>query len=92
MDRLIEAAGRGVRVRVAGLPSRAAERLEPAGDAVEQVERPWDPTSVPLSTVLIVDGERSLVTLDRADPFALWSADEPNTLLVLLRAVLGLPE
>lgn len=90
VDHLGAAADRGVAVSVAGASSSVEARLDDAADgAIDYDERPWDPETIPVSTVLIVDDKRSLLTLETADSLALWSAEEPNNLLVFVRALLG---
>ena len=89
---LVGAADRGVAVSVAGVSQSVEQRLEATTGSIDCDERPWDPETIPVSTVLIVDDERSLLTLETADSLALWSAEEPNNLLVFVRALLGVDQ
>lgn len=91
-DALVEAAQRGLSVSVARVDQSVHDRLDSLGLTVDRRERPWDSDTLPISTVLIVDDERALVTFETDETLAFWSVGEPNNLLVLLSALLGIQE
>jgi len=88
-DSLVDAADRSVSITAAGIPSQIEDDLAVVTDTVDHEQRPWDPSTLPVSTVVIADDENSLLTLDADGPLAFWSTDEPNNVLVLVEALLG---
>ncbi|MBO4249502.1 TrmB family transcriptional regulator [Halomicrobium sp. IBSBa] len=85
-DALVTAAKRGVEVRAIGV----ADRFDESPVTVVDDDRPWNPAVLPLSTVLLADGEDAVVTFQSEESLAFWSRGESNNLLVLLRALLGI--
>jgi sugar-specific transcriptional regulator TrmB len=92
VDSLVAATERGVSVQVAGVPAPVDDRLQSTRSDVERQERPWELSRLPIATLVVADGRHSLLAVDTDEPLAFWSADEPNGLLSLVRALLEVPQ
>jgi len=92
VDSLVTAAERDVSTQVAGVPAPVDDRLQSTGGDIERQERPWEPSRLPIATVVVADGHHSLLALDIDEPLAFWSVDEPNSLLLLVRTLLDVPQ
>lgn len=90
---LTTSSDRGVSVTVAGLTPAEREQLHSQAPGIELVETVWEDSAV--GRVLLVDGERALITVrgtdtDRQPDSAIWGTGTANTLVVLLQAVFPL--
>jgi len=92
VEQLAAAADRGVSVRLGGL---SADRLEELTDKIPTLDRLSTNGESPVSRLLVVDGSKTLVSLQRGNPTpddeqAIWSTGEPNSLRLLLSSIIGL--
>ncbi len=94
-DALSEASDRGASIRL-GEMSRAAEhRLERRVPGADPFESLWDWSDTPAGRLLMVDREKTLVSVfvdgdhppEPRDETAIWGAGPSNSLVVVLRAL-----
>ncbi len=94
ISELRAAADRGVTIRLAGLSPRVQERIEAAVPEAETFESLWDWAETPAGRLLMVDRDRTLVSVlvddtatDTRSETAIWGSGDRNGLVVVLRAI-----
>lgn len=97
LERLRDAADRGVSVRLAGSSPAVQERIQETVPGAEVFESLWVWSDTPAGRLMMVDDERTLISVVTEGPeerrggspyeTAIWGSGEYNSLVVVLRAV-----
>jgi sugar-specific transcriptional regulator TrmB len=97
IDALSAASDRGVTIRLAGMSPAATDRIRGELPAASTFESTWDWSDTPAGRLLMVDRERTLVSVlvdgngdhppEPLDETAIWGAGAANGLVVVLRAL-----
>lgn len=93
VDGLAGAGERGVSIKLGGMSPSVETELEAAVPASETVESLWDWSDTPAGRLLLVDRERTLVSVlvgedhpgEQRDETAIWGSGPANSLVVVLR-------
>lgn len=89
------ASGRGVDIRLGEMSGTAEDRLHEAVPEAGTFDSLWNWSDTPAGRVLMVDGERTLVSVlvpdddgaDARDETAIWGSGTTNSLVVVLRTL-----
>lgn len=92
---LADAADRDVDIRLGGVSPPVQERIQDGISDAEMFESLWMWSDTPAGRLLLVDGERTLVSVrsenggdaDTIDETAIWGSGESNSLVVVLKAI-----
>lgn len=94
VDALERADERGVTIYLADLSREAQDRLEDVVPGTEQFESLWTFSDTPAGRLLMVDRERTLVSVrtkentdDARSETAIWGTGEGNSLVVVLKSI-----
>jgi len=97
VDSLLAASDRGVTIRLAGMSPSATDRIREQLPGATAFESMWDWADTPAGRLLMVDRERTLVSVlvdgdgehppEPLDETAIWGSGEANGLVVVLRAL-----
>jgi len=97
IDALSDASARGVTIRLAGMSSTATARIRDELPGAETFESMWNWSDTPAGRLLMVDRERTLVSVlvagggdhppEPLDETAIWGSGEVNGLVIVLRTL-----
>jgi sugar-specific transcriptional regulator TrmB len=93
VDALRAAGQRGVSIRVAGVADGVEARIRDEVPGVEPFESLWEHTDIPAGRLLLVDRERTLVSVlaengvPEREETAVWGSGEYNGLVVVVKGV-----
>ena len=96
-ERLAQASEKGVSIRLADMSETTEDRFEQDVPAAQPFESLWDWSDTPAGRLLMVDQERTLVSVfvdgngeyppEPRDETAIWGAGSTNSLVVVLKAL-----
>lgn len=96
LDSLAAARERGVTVTLGEMAAEAEQTIRETVSGTERVDSLWDWEDTPAGRVLLVDGQKTLVSvlagdapISRRDETAIWGVGPNNNLVVVLRAMFG---
>jgi len=90
-DVLREASDRGVSIRLAEMADSAERTFQDEVPGAEPFESLWDWSDTPAGRLLMVDSEKTLVSVlvgdSPRDETAIWGSGDANSLVIVLRAL-----